>query len=539
MNSRVRTIGRGLGAFSIIAIVLLPIIRSYYYIGEADALSHLGIALDIKAGVESLSEQLYPLSHFLSVAIGQVTGIEIRRALMILLALFVIVFILFIPLTARLFSNDELVISISAFSALLLLPVNHFTGHMHPHTTSYAMFFVPFVIYSFILLFRTSDRKHVVFVTVSLSGMVLLHPQQAANIIILFGTVAIIQLIVSFAIDDENLSYNGRQIYPYVSVMLVIFWLWTEGLDKISGNLRKPLVNLLASGREPGGNVRSAAPSLEAAGGSTEEIFIKLFLIGFIYSVLAALLMGASLTEVFKDSSNRLYKQGERIAFSSSSLNFLVIYLTAGFIAIVGLFFVYILADQSRQYFRHYSFMMVIVTVLGSLALAQILKIVSRNISRRRVTTAVSILFIVFLLFSVPIIHISPYLYQESEHVPESQMKGFETAFNHQEEGVQFVFIRSTTSRYHDAIIGERKRIDYTGAGNVPYHFSEEGDLRSQYEEETYLVVTNRDRTRDRDLHRGVRYTREDYEHFDNGKGINRIQDNGGFTLYRITPPPE
>lgn len=539
-NARIKAISRSLGTISIIAVLLLPVIRNYYYVGEGDALSHLGIALDIQAGVVSATELLYPLSHLLSVAISQITGIEVRRTLVMLLAVFAVVFMIFVPLTARLFSNDEFTVSVATFSALLLLPINHFTGHMHPHTTSYAMFFVPLVIYSFILLVKTDDKSHVVFITVGLSGMVLLHPQQASNIIILFSIVAILQLLTVISPIERRLSLKNRQIYPYIGIMMVVFWLWTEGLDKISGNFRRPIANFLArSEREAGGNVRSAAPSLETAGGSIEEIFVRLFLIGFVYCGFAAILMGVSLTELIKDRSNRVYKYGKRIAFSSSSSNLLIVYLTAGFIAIIGVFFVYILANQSRQYFRHHSFMMVVVTILGSLALSQILKMAHRNMSRRKVIPTVCILLIAFLLLSIPIVHVSPYLYQESEHVPESQVEGFETAFEHQREGAPFIHIRSSPFRYHDALVRNKGAINYRWAGTPPYHFSEEGSLRIHYEEETYLVVTSRDRTRDRDLHRGVRYTREDYEQFDEGNGIDRIQDNGGFTLYKITPSSE
>ena len=539
-NSLIRTIGLNLGAFSIISVILLPVIRSYYYIGEADSLSHLGNALDIKAGAVSVFDQLYPLSHTLSVFIYHITGIEIRRALMLLLAVFAVVFILFVTLTTRLFSNDKWMISVSVFSSLLLLPVNHFTGHMHPHTTSYAMHFVPFSVYLFALLIYTSDKKHVITSTIGLSGLILLHPQQAANVIILFSTVAVVQLAVELSSRKQRVLPSNRQIYPYMIIMTTIFWLWTEGLEKVSGNIQKPLMNFLGRHeRIAGGNVRSAVPSLEAAGGSPEEVFIKLFSVGFIYCIFSAVIMSASLTELFKSRSSKLYKYGKRLSFSSSSSNLFIIYLTVGFVAIIGLFFVYILADQSAQYFRHHSFMMAIVTILGSLSLAQLLKMANRNMPERSLTTGVCILFIIFLLFSIPIIHISPYLYQESEHVPETQIKGYETIFEHHEEGTPFTVIRSNSYRYNDAINGERRDISYRGVGEVPYHFSEEGNLRSYYEEETYLVVTNRDRTRDRYLHQGVRYTQEDYEHFDEGRGINRIQDNGGFTLYRIIPPAE
>lgn len=538
-NSQVRLTALGLGDLSMIVVVLLPLIRNYHFTGEADSLSHLGIALDINAGTISALGILYPLSHTLSVIIHDVTKIEIRRAIVLLVAVFVVIFILFVPLTARLFSNAKWTISVATFSSLLLLPVNHFTGHMHPHTTSYAMFFIPLLIYLFVLLMDIYDGRYVVLILVSMMSIILLHPQQAANIIILFSTVAALQLLINSLPYWKKSVTKGNQIYPYMALMLAIFWLWTEGLEKIAGNLRRPIANFLArSRREPGGNVRSSVPSLEAAGGSPEEIFVKLFLIGFLFCIFASILMAASLTEVFKRKSDRIYRDGKQIAFSSSSSNFIIVYFTFGFIAIIGLFLVYVLADQSRQYFRHHSFMMVIVTIIGSLSLGQLLKIGSKHLPERELITGVCVLFVIILLLSVPIVHVSPYIYQESQHVPESQIQGYETAFEHQNENIPFSYIRSNSGRYYDAIVGERGTASFNKAEpvNPPSHFSEQGSLRVHYDEQTYLAVTSRDRIRDHELHRGVRYTLEDYEQFDEETGIDRIQDNGGFTLYRINP---
>lgn len=536
---RVRATALSLGSLSMIVIVLLPVIRNYYYIGEGDGLGHLGIALDINEGHVSLLESLYPASHLLSVTLHNIAGIEIRSGLMILLAVFITVFILFVSLTARLFSNDKWIVSVATFSSLLLLPVNHFTGSMHPHTSSYTMFFIPLVIYLFIIFKDENHKGYTVLFVSSMIGIILLHPQLAANLLILFSVIAILQLIVKTTPKSHRLSIGERKIYTPLAFMGVVFWLWTEGLGKVSGNIQRPLARFLAyDERETGGNARAAVPSLETAGGSIEEVLIKLFFIGVLYCIFSSVLMTASLTELLRDRSNRLYKYGKQVAFSTSSSNLTIIYLTCGFTAIVGVFLVYLLANQSTQYFRHQSFLMVIVTIIGSLSLGQILKIIDKNVNQKVITTGVCSLFVVFLLLSVPVVHVSPYIYQESQHVPESQLDGYETAFEHQDETIPFAYIRSKTYRYHDAITGERKVSSFRQAepATPPYHFSEQGSLRSYYEEQTYLAVTIRDRTRDRDLHRGVRYTREDYEHFDKETGIDRVQDNGGFTLYRINP---
>lgn len=537
-----RAIALNLAALSMTIVVLLPVLRNYYYIGEGDALGHLGTALDLKVGVESVIEGLYPASHTLSVVIHYITGIEIRNGLMMLLAILFIAFILFIPLTIRLFSNDKWVVSIAVFSSLFLLPINHFTTTMHPHTTSYTIHLVPLLIYLFLVLLSTSNRSYVILLLVSMSAVILFHPQQAANIIILFGTIAILQLIIETVSSRSISSTTGRNIYSHIVSMMVVFWLWTEGLEKVSANIQRPLASFLARQEEEiGGDAQAAIPSLEIAGGSVEEIFIKMFLIGFIYCVLSSVLMTASLTELIEESSNKFYKIGKDLAFSSPLSNIMIIYLTFGFVAITGMFLFYILGNHSIQYFRHHSFMMVIITVIGSLSLGQLSKSIVRKGNQKTLLTGICVLFVAFLLLSVPVVHVSPYIYQESEHVPKSQIEGYETAFEYQDEAISFAYIRSPTYRYHTAIVGEREEISFTEAepATPPRHFSEQGSLRSYYEEQTYLVVTSRDRTRDRNLHEGVRYTREDYEQFDEGTGIDQIHDNGGFTLYRINPLEE
>lgn len=536
-NTQTQTAAVSLGALSMLSVVLLPVIRNYYFVGEGDALSHLGIALDINSGTRSILDLLYPLAHTLSVILYRVSGIEIRRGLVILLAIFVVVFIIFIPLIARLFSNTPSMIHAAFFSSLLLLPLNHFTGHMHPHTTSYSIFYLPLMIYLFILVMMSDKRRYNILIVIGMVGIILLHPQQAANIIILFGVISVSQLAISQIKHRQSISSHVGSVYSHVSIMAVIFWLWTEGLEIIANNLQRPIANFIArSERQTGGNVRSAVPSLETAGGSVEEIFIKLFLLGVIYCIISLLIMAGSLSDIINDKHEYIHKYGKRVAFSDSSSNLVVLYLTIGFAAIVGLFFIYIVGDQSRQYFRHHSFMMVMITVFGSISLGQLLK--SFNENNRIITAVIVAIFIVFLLISLPVVHVSPYIYQESEHVPQSQVEGYETAFKHQEEGVPFTYIRSSTSRYHDAIIGERSTTSFVTAEptSPPVRFSEQGSLRLHYQEETYLAVTSRDQTRDRNLHEGIRYNSEDYNQFNEEPGIDQIQDNGGFMLYRITP---
>jgi hypothetical protein len=149
-------------------------------------------------------------------------------------------------------------------------------------------------------------------------------------------------------------------------------------------------------------------------------------------------------------------------------------------------------------------------------------------------------LLLVFLAASFPVVFTSPYFYTPSEQVTEKQLHGYETTFENQASSVLFSEVRSSTSRYGAALKGKAipREAYYPGADDenqAPDHFANQS-LRTQYDQRTYLPVTEADRIRDPILWEGFRFNHSDFRYLDAEPGINKIQSNGGYDLYLVRP---
>jgi hypothetical protein len=92
-----RTVGCVLGGGAVSAVLALPLLRGYYFLGHADAMTHFGWVKDIAAGGLTPDELLYPGIHTLAVFVGQSAGLPLRRALLLVVFLFCVTFFVFFP----------------------------------------------------------------------------------------------------------------------------------------------------------------------------------------------------------------------------------------------------------------------------------------------------------------------------------------------------------------------------------------------------------------------------------------------------------
>lgn len=173
---------------------------------------------------------------------------------------------------------------------------------------------------------------------------------------------------------------------------------------------------------------------------------------------------------------------------------------------------------------------MVLITIIGSLGLQKFLQgyLTSEKTARK----VILVLFIAFLSLSLLVIYPSPYIYQETGHVPKAQANGYETAFDYYSEGTEFLFLRSATHRYAD-FHSERgpARPDMLPA---PEHFADQ-DLADHYEEPKYVAVTANDRKLGLEVYNGLRYSQEDFQYLETDPTISRVQSSGNFDLYLVT----
>lgn len=529
-------IGIGLGLSSITVIVALPIIRGYHYVGEGDSLTHLGYTRNISTGAQSITDITYPAVHTIGSIISKVTYIDLPHSLLITMIVFILLFVFFIPLLIRIISSNLESILIGTFSGFLLLPVNHIAVHMTIHTTSQAIMFAPVVLYLFITSMVRNKDSYIVLFLITSAMYTLLHIQQAANFLLLFGSIAVLQAFFNKINLSDNVvkwddTFDFRIVYIFVTIFGLMFWVWVMDSSSFYGNLVGFIVALLTE-TQAAESVATRTGSLGAVGGTIGEVFFKMFLIPLIYCLLAGLLMMISFLAILVDINPSF----ERILPNSILGKKVVFYMSSGFIPIMCLFAAYLIGGISDQYFRHYGFMMVIVTIIGSISLGNIIHNTRSRSNQDSKYIFVAFLFIIFC-FSLPVMFSSPYIYQDSDHVSESQMNGYDTIFQYEDGHSLFDFVRSPAPMYRNAVQGvpsdDWRHNDRFPREGVPDHFADQ-NLDSHYDNSVYIPVTAADRMRETELFNGFRFDSSDFEYLDSNEDINKVYSNEGVDLYRI-----
>lgn len=524
-----------LGGLTMLSVTALPIKRGYYFNGETDALTHLGLAVDLKSELLSAIDLRYPVIHTLGTIISITSGLGLRNTLLLLVPIFVAIYFIFIPLVVKALTTNQRATNIAIFSAFLLLPINHISGHMQVHPTSQAVMYAPMILYIFVRVAKEPKWQFtIVFVIISLM-YVLLHPQQAANFVLFFGTIVIIQYLYYMISRAEYDTLIVQPLFALVGVFSILLWLWIERLDAFEYSISTVIETIFTFFRDDiaGESIQTRAVSLTEVGGSVEEVFLKLFFVSLIYCILAGLLLLFSGFQLLRgnkrNNKKRILQPDDRVQSQLYS------YFAAGLITLLLLFIVYLASGISDQYFRHYAFIMTIITILGAVALANV---IGTFMDDRTARSVLMVLFIIFMILTLPIVFSSPYIYQSSDHVTQAQMSGFETAIESQADH-PFEHVRSPVDRYGDAIEGytERHSSEYyregVRRGGVPDHFGNQS-LQTHYNSSFYLAVTETDRVRDPVLYQGLRFSHDDFDYLERDSKIQRVISNGEFDMYYV-----
>ncbi|WP_324664273.1 hypothetical protein [Haloarcula sediminis] len=535
-NPHVRAAGGFLGLLTMTVTVSLPIVRGYHYIGDHDPLSHLGTAKLLSAGGMQMTESRYPVVHTLGSALHAVTGLSVRHAMLATVVVFLVAFFVFVPLVVRELTGDTWTTYVGLFSGLLLLPINHLGAHQYVFPTSQAVLFAPAFLLVFFLVFHQRTAGLSVLFLVLATAFVMLHPQQAANLLLLFGVVAAGQVAYDFW-RGVNTEEWRRWLLPEVGFFATVFSLWVWNLDMFWGTLQR-VAMIPFQDTTVGGKAATRTGSLEQIGGSLLGIFLKLFSVQLLYVLLTGLLLVVVVRRV---RGRRLWDTRA----GSTNGQMLPMYLYGGLVGLVLLFVVFLVGGISDQYFRHLAMMMVFGTILGAIALGRGLQYFRERVSPAASKGLIAVVLCLCLALSLPVAFASPYMYYDSQHVTEKQMHGYETTFEYQDREIYFDDIRSSTYRYGHAVRGtDRPGGAYypdgdeglhSGDHGIPDHFANRS-LRTYYDQQRYIPAPESDRVRDPVLWDGFRFSHEDFAYLDGEPGIDKVQANGGYDLYLVHP---
>jgi hypothetical protein len=433
-----------------------------------------------------------------------------------------LVAIVFVPLAVRTISRDDRAVVVAAFAVFMLFFVNNLGVYLHTHVFAQTVFFSSLL---FFLLFSYLTRGPVLvtggLLALASLAVVLYHPQQAGNLIIVFVAVSLLQFLHRRYRADHPITAH-RRLYAHTGLLIAAFALWVtrfEGWAFTNVGRIQGAIQAYIEGRPPtaGGSFQSQAGSLTAIGSGLTEIFLKLFLVAAIFSVLAGALMAASLLG--------------RADRSRPDANAVAMYLGVASLLTVPVIVAYFAGNIAEHYFRHLGFLVLIATIVGALALTRIVGRLSARYDPRWATAAFVVLVAVLLPLSLMTAYPSPFIYKQTQHVTEPQMDGHATVFDVNDESLTLAGIRAGPWRYDEAIHGvsegRRYEADVSNENltRLATHFADGG----------YLVVTEYDRQREVEAYRELRYTEAAFDSLDGQRGVNVVVANEDLRLYHVS----
>lgn len=527
----VRTAALGLVGLSVFAVLGLPILRNFYFYGPGDSLSHLGWARLMDDGRLSPLGLLYPGIHSTAVFVKSLIGVELRRAMQYVVLVFTAIFVVFVPLSVREISDSRWAVVTGFAVALLLLPINNVSVFHLPYPTAQAIFFVPLILYlalKYVTLpdgdFPRSVTPAGILLALGSIAVVLLHPQQAGSVLLLFFGIVLVQFIYRRRRPDHPIS-SQRPFYFQFAVLVIAFLLWAPRFNRVQSAGQGFISGLLGS--EPVGNeISTRAVSLSVLGGSIQELFLKLFGVALVFSLITGFVVLATLFGRLDDDP-----------VQASTLR----YLSLGLVFLGMAFLAFFAGSVSVLPFRYLGAIMVVATIVATVGLLEGVPVSIPWSSWRTMRAVAVLVFGIFLVMQMAHVHESPYIYQSSDQVTKMTMVGYENSFETRDPEVWFTGIHGGPKRFIDATYGTTRADDRTADGRL-FEGKDESirsavfgnNMTQYYGRDRYVPVTESDRRREVVLYDGLRYSVSGFRSLTTTPRIHRIRSNGDFRLYYI-----
>jgi len=600
-DDRYLSVGLLLGGLGAASVAGLPLIRGYHFLGRADSLIHLGLTRGIDIGNDPLN-LLYPGSHLIAASVSKVAAVDIPRAMMLVVWVYALVFFLGVALCVWALVPDRRALAVGAASAFLLLPINNVSTHLHFHTYSTAMLFVPFVLFlAFTHLIGgdpwarlaepIGDGGHTVtddrlsfgdatrfgvtsddlvptsyLLPVASAALVLFHPQIALNVMLLFVGISVAQHAIRRYRPAHRLAaYRLMTFQTAVLVAIFVVWILTHdwAFASTADALLESISEFIAGTGSTAPRVDSQSDSASAIGASIAELFAKLFGVSLLYAVLATGVVVGWLTGTLDRPLGP-----ESAGGSLDTGRGITALFAGGVLVLLPFILVHFLGSISTYLFRHVGFLMMLATIFGAVGLWYLLpgagaagSGAGRRLAsvRSRVGTggrsALTVL-VVLLTVSVAVMTVfpSPFIYLSGSHVPEGEMDGYQQAFASQpsDAAVWFGGVRHTSDRYEVALYGARtapwdRQVTPSPRKSSPVpEAAMLNSLTGFYanhpeavvQRDHYFVVAAADRQREVDAYRELRYSAASFEAVEAQPDVGKVRDNGEVNIYFVDIAP-
>ncbi|WP_396613402.1 hypothetical protein ACH9L7_17390 (plasmid) [Haloferax sp. S1W] len=532
-----------------LSIPALPIIRGYFFYGLTDALNHLGWARELVAGTTTFFSDIYPASHVFSGVLSVLGGTPLERGMLLVVLVLLVSYVVFSVLVIREILPTRTATSVALVAALLFLPVNHVALAPHFHTYSLATFFFPFVLFLFVKHVTSSGpdptlprRLSSTDLGVIFGGtaIIVFHPQVAANVIVLLGTVALVQFVARRRYP-KTLFAQSKPVYGQFIFLTVVFLAWNiqyNAIFALSTSLTESLIGMLNGTDEAGRQIiADRAESAEGAGTGLVTLFFKIFLSKTVFVLAAAAVVGKRLLSYLSarssqhESSNAQF--GDQAKPTTKSDTVVALFAVSG-VSLAVFFVAHYFGGAQGYFFRHAGFGMVLAMVVATVGFVQLGERMKNAGGSLR--SAVFVLATVALVVSMAAFFASPYLSLPTGHVSEQQYEGHATTFEYAGDSAAFAALRTGPERYYDARganLDNRLRWAIYPEDMGP----ELRDVREHdfpQKDFYYLILTKTDRDRELIAYNGLRFTAEDFDSVPNQEGVSRVYTNGEVESYQV-----
>ncbi|EMA35260.1 hypothetical protein [Halobiforma nitratireducens] len=530
-RGRYQGIGIALGATTVATIVALPVLRNYRFSGMGDAMTHMGWTRDIVAGELDPHSLFYPAVHSLGAAFHEAGGIPLERALLLTMVVLFVPFLIFVPLVVRNVSGDPAAVGFGAIVSWMVLPVNNVATHMGVHTNSVALFFVPAVVFAVVAYLRRRAAierlpfglsPFSVLVYVSGIALLLIHPQQMINVVVLVAAIAGVQYLARVRFDEHPMLEHPTA-YAHATVLGALFLVWSVSNARFRDAVSGLVYGLVTDDIGAGAEVGQREASLAEIGGSLGELFVTMFLDAAIVGLLVglfvlALWLGWTRTD------------GETAAF--------VNYLALGLIPLGGILLVYFVGTPTMA-FRQIGFIYVILTILAGIAVAHFAGGLARYVTTPGATTVVALLLAGCLVLGLLTVFASALIYSPGQHVTDQKFSGYESGFEHATEDHSHAGLGYDPFRYDHALFGLEREATLSGAtietGEVDPAAFEEGNYTGAYHgTDYYLIATEYDLTREIGVYQELYYSEAALAGLETTPEADKVISNDEFQMYAV-----
>lgn len=514
-----------------ILVIMLPVLKGYYFYGRADTLSHIGWIKDTIFYGFFERNNFYPITHVLFSEISIITNIFPMDVFKYMPLFFYMLLVLFIHLFAKaILVKKEQVLLATASGGILFLWGYH--TNMVPN--GLANFFYPLFIAIFYFRNTKKSFNYNVLLLIIIALFPFFHP---------LPTIALILTIIIFKFSlrilEKSSKNNGENIFIQIrksatiplqfSIILFVawissFWWWSENIrdiiDWYQGEITSLPINTMAVNLN----------KIELSYIDTLELFIRMYghiLIFIIFSVIVSLKI---IKEVLQ---NRKYEFQDHFSL------IVIFYGLTIFMALL------LIAPVSFGSLRMMSYPAFIAIILGSLGIYEFSKV--KFINKKYIAPlTISIILIVPMGIGMFNIFESPYIFQPNLQITHAEIDGYKWTFINKNPEVSVSAIMSEQPfRFVDALYGVKARNNYIGLNAdgslseiiIPDHFdyANYSKVGYSYSEDSYILLSEYDKHLYTNVWKVIgRYNYTDFKRITDDSTMYKIYSNGGFDTWKV-----